>query len=92
MKKFQLKVKGKDSVTEAAANIAATNLEATGKFTDPNHLTDGWDGAFEKEYRRLMKLVEKFVQDGEGGDDSVTLEFDMQAKTCVVVPLKKVKK
>lgn len=38
---------------------------------------------------KLKKLVSKFLEDGEGGNDAVTVEFDTDAGTCVVVPVKK---
>lgn len=90
--KFRAKIKGKDSASEGVAEVVASNLKATERFADPEtHGSDEWDAAFDKEYRKLMGFVVKFVQEGGGGSDSVTLEFDTEAKTCVVVPLRKVK-
>jgi hypothetical protein len=78
--KFRLRVDGKDSISEGVIKA----LEKEG---------DGWsDEKFEREAGRLEEFVKKYVEDGEGGNDAVTLEFDTDAKTCQVVQAKKARR
>ena len=88
--KFRIEVNGKDSISEGISPIAVANCEARG--LDYEKDGDKWDDEMEKESAKLRKFVERFVQDGEGGSDYVTVEFDLEAKTCVVVPVKKTKR
>lgn len=85
--KFRIRVDGKESMSNGLGEAASSILEFRGmKFEEDD---DAWDAAMEKEEGKLSKFVGRFIEDGEGGNDAVTLEFDTEAKTCVVVPVKK---
>lgn len=89
--KFRIVVDGKDSISEGVSNMAVARLKARGvPYSDTDH--EKWDDEMEKEWARLEKFVTRFVKDGSGGSDSVTLELDLEAKTCVIVPVRKSRK
>jgi hypothetical protein len=89
--KFRIKVLGKDSINEGVVKPSLAVLKEKGvKYGGPDDAE--WDEAIEAEQKRLEKFVKQFLIDGSGGDDAVTVEFDTEAGTCVVVPrAKKVK-
>ncbi len=83
--KFQIEIQGKDSISEGVSRATMTQMKNKGISEDDA----AWDEKFEKEADKLEAFVTKFLIDGEGGDDSVVVEFDTEAKTCVVVPVKR---
>ena len=90
--KFQVEVSGKDGVAEGISEACVKERErVTGREYSAEFDGDSDPGYYPLR-KKLEKLVHQFVQDGEGGNDSVVLEFDTETKSCTVVPRKKVKK
>jgi hypothetical protein len=81
--KFRIHVQGKDSISEGVSAATAKLLTARGMVFEQGD--EKWDEVFEKEEAKLARFVKQFVEDGEGGDDAVTLEFNTHKKTCTVV-------
>lgn len=88
--KFKIRVDGKDSISEGLSQATVTKLEADGLSFEANRAK--WERQQEIVYNKLKKFVAQFLEDGEGGNDGITVEFDTDAKTCVVVPVKKKRK
>lgn len=82
--KFRVVVDGKDSAHEGVLRAASARLEARPDLPSD----DQWDELLEREVASLHALVKRFVSDGNGGNDRVTLEFDTATGACSVVPIK----
>ncbi len=85
--KFQIRVGDKDSVANGLCDTAVAALDAAG-YT-PEAFRAKWYNMLEKKVKELNKLVSRFLVDGNGGNDSVTVEFDTDAETCIVIPVRK---
>ena len=85
MNLFRITVKGKNSVSDRVSEAAMALLQSHG--VEP--VGDDWDEKMETEIDRLMAIINRYVVDGRGGNDAVTLDFDMAAGTCAVVPVDK---
>jgi len=84
--KFQMEVRGKDSISEGCTD-ATWDIMKNSSVSD-----DDYEDEAEKIYKQLKNFVRQFIVEGEGGDDYVNVEFDTEAGTCTVIPLvKKVK-
>lgn len=90
--KFKIRICGKDSVYEGVLAAATDQRQKDlGRKYGPEFDGDD-DPGFKKLCDKLTKFVAKFVEDGEGGDDAVTVEFDTDAGTCEIVKPKRTKK
>lgn len=83
--KFRIRVGGKDSINDgiSVAPHAAFGLP---EDFDPD-VDEKSIRRYEAASARLERFVERWCENGNGGDDHVTLEFDTEAGTCVVVPV-----
>lgn len=89
--KFKVTVQGKDSADECVRDATIRALAARGISVNNVH-DDVWDREFNKEYTRLARLVFTYVAYTQGGNDSVTLEFDSVACTVRACKVPKEKK
>lgn len=89
--KFRIKVDGKDSIGEGIVKPSLAILKAKGvKYRGADDAI--WDNEIEREQKRLERFVSQFLISGNGGNDAVTVEFDTDELSCVVVPrVKKLK-
>lgn len=74
--KFQVTFKDPDALSEELAAAATKQLEAIEGLDDEQRLL-----LHEKQCEKLAKIAHRWIGDGE----YITVEFDTDAKTCVVV-------
>lgn len=83
MTKFRIRLGGKDSVN-GGVTMAPRAAQGLPDDFDPD-ADEKAIRRYEDALDRLHAFVEQWCENGDGGNDHVTLEFDVQEGTCRVV-------
>jgi hypothetical protein len=88
--KFRIRVGGKDSISNGVSDAPRAAMGLPDNFDPDADVSSIF--RYEAAIKNLHAFVERWCENGDGGEDHVTLEFDTEAGTCVVVPVREAKK